>query len=182
MYVRLINLSFILKNDTILKLNQVTFWGWISTSAHFINTGRGKTMTNNTLGKYLKGLRKKKGYDQEYVSSILGISRQAYSHYETGRATPPVDICYKLAEILSSSPDDIISLTAGNFNSSAPTSASVEEVQSFLEFLEDKKNANKVRYLNTREREMVFYFDLLSPSEQTEIIEIIKLKLKLGKK
>ena len=48
-------------------------------------------MTGNSLGTYLKSLRKSNGYSQEFVASSLNIIRQTYSHYETGRIIPPVD-------------------------------------------------------------------------------------------
>lgn len=42
------------------------------------------------FGKYLKLLRKEKKYKQDEVAEFLGIKRQAYSHYETGRNIPTV--------------------------------------------------------------------------------------------
>ncbi len=68
-------------------------------------------MNEKKLGRYLKGLRKSKGYTQEFVASNLGISRQAYSHYETNRVIPPNDICYKIASLYSISPDNLIALS-----------------------------------------------------------------------
>lgn len=46
-------------------------------------------MTNTSLGSYLKLLRKKHNYSQEFFASKLNIIRQTYSHYETGRIQPP---------------------------------------------------------------------------------------------
>ena len=43
------------------------------------------------LNQYLKELRKSCGYSQEFVASHLNITRQTYSHYETGRISPPVN-------------------------------------------------------------------------------------------
>lgn len=42
-------------------------------------------MSGKPLEKYLKELRKSYNYSQEYVASQLNITRQTYSHYETGR-------------------------------------------------------------------------------------------------
>lgn len=56
-------------------------------------------MANNTLEQYLKDLRKSCNYSQEFVASHLNITRQTYSHYETGRVIPPVNSLYNLAKL-----------------------------------------------------------------------------------
>lgn len=52
-----------------------------------------------TLPGYLKELRKLHHYKQDFVASQLNIIRQTYSHYETGRVTPPVKALCRLAEL-----------------------------------------------------------------------------------
>ena len=49
------------------------------------------------FGKTLKYIRKSFDYTQETVSRYLNIERQTYSHYETGRNLPSVEILYRLA-------------------------------------------------------------------------------------
>ena len=56
-------------------------------------------MANKTLEQYLKDLRRSCSYSQEFVASHLNITRQTYSHYETGRITPPVNSLYNLAKL-----------------------------------------------------------------------------------
>ena len=56
-------------------------------------------MQENPLGEYLKTLRRRCGYSQEFVASKLNIIRQTYSHYETGRIMPPVDSLYHLSKL-----------------------------------------------------------------------------------
>ena len=51
-------------------------------------------MSEKTLEMYLKELRKFYNYSQEFVASQLNITRQTYSHYETGRITPPINSLY----------------------------------------------------------------------------------------
>ena len=58
-----------------------------------------ENMANKTLEQYLKDLRKSCNYSQEFVASHLNITRQTYSHYETGRITPPVNSLYNLAKL-----------------------------------------------------------------------------------
>lgn len=37
-----------------------------------------------SLGQNLYTLRKQRGYSQEYIASVLGVSRQAVSKWESG--------------------------------------------------------------------------------------------------
>lgn len=140
-------------------------------------------MNEKMLGRYLKGLRKSKGYTQEFVASYLDISRQAYSHYETNRVIPPNDICYKIADLYSISPDELIALSL--FSNDTPTENTqyefLDSIEDFFSYLENSENIKKLRYLSANEKELLFYFDHLSSKEQHEIIEIIKLKLRLSK-
>lgn len=63
---------------------------------------------NQTLPEYLKQLRKSQHYRQEDVASHLHISRQTYSHYETGRIKPSIIVLYQLAKFYGVSADDIL--------------------------------------------------------------------------
>lgn len=45
-------------------------------------------MSEKKLPQKLKELRKVNNYTQDYVAAVLGIVRQTYSHYETGRRMP----------------------------------------------------------------------------------------------
>lgn len=56
-------------------------------------------LAQKTIDKYLKELRKSCNYSQEFVASHLNITRQTYSHYETGRIIPPVNSLYNLAKL-----------------------------------------------------------------------------------
>lgn len=51
------------------------------------------------FGKTLKFIRKSFDYTQEAVSRYLNIERQTYSHYETGRNLPSVEILYRLSNL-----------------------------------------------------------------------------------
>jgi transcriptional regulator with XRE-family HTH domain len=52
-----------------------------------------------SLPEYLKYLRKAYGYTQKDIAEQLHISRQTYSHYETGRITPSINGLYHIAQI-----------------------------------------------------------------------------------
>jgi len=63
-----------------------------------------------TLPGYLKELRKSHHYKQDFVASQLDIIRQTYSHYETGRITPPVKALCKLAQLYEIPVENLIAL------------------------------------------------------------------------
>lgn len=56
-------------------------------------------MNQQDFGLRLKELRKAHGITQSQLSDKLGISRQAYVNYETGRTFPPTDVVAKLSQI-----------------------------------------------------------------------------------
>lgn len=57
-------------------------------------------MIPENFGPRLKLLRRKKHLTQSDISKILNITRQAYSNYETGRCSPPVDTLAELTLLL----------------------------------------------------------------------------------
>ena len=70
-----------------------------------------KDMKERLLPEKLKELRKAHNYTQDYVAAALGVVRQTYSHYESGRRTPGPDILYKLAGLYNITVDDLMQLT-----------------------------------------------------------------------
>ncbi len=65
-------------------------------------------MGNNELGKYIAELRLSCGYSQHYLAKVLGIGRQAYSHYETGRNMPMYHTVVRLSELYGVSTETFI--------------------------------------------------------------------------
>ena len=59
----------------------------------------------------LKLLRKRSGMLQEDVANYLGLTRPAYSHYETGRRIPDALMLAKLADLYHVSIDEIMGRT-----------------------------------------------------------------------
>ena len=54
---------------------------------------------NNMLANNLKKLRETAFYTQEQVSQALGVSRSAYSNYESGEREVPYDILEKASNL-----------------------------------------------------------------------------------
>ena len=59
------------------------------------------------VGTQIRQARIDKGYSQQKVADKIGISRGAYSQYETGKNTISMEIWFKLAEVLELNPDEI---------------------------------------------------------------------------
>lgn len=62
-----------------------------------------------TLPEYLRQLRISRHYRQNFVASKLNISRQTYSHYETGRIRPPAGALYSLARLYEIPVENLLS-------------------------------------------------------------------------
>ena len=63
------------------------------------------------LYQRIRSLRKEHGYSQSYIAKRLGISRSAYSMYESGTRTPNYTSIIILADIYHVSTDYIFERT-----------------------------------------------------------------------
>lgn len=137
-------------------------------------------MKNTIVPERLKELRKANGYTQDYVASYLGIVRQTYSHYETGKRTPNYDTIYKLAGLYNISVDDLIQFTViaeeleeYSYSIQSPSN---EDLSEYLDYLNNPSNSKKFHLLNRYEKELLYYFEKLSEDDRREIIEFTKIK------
>lgn len=60
------------------------------------------------LSEKLQKLRKSKGYSQEELSNLIGVSRQAISKWESGQSCPDISNLITLSDIYSVSIDSIL--------------------------------------------------------------------------
>ncbi len=118
-------------------------------------------MPENQLGSYLKKLRKSNNYTQEYVASCLDIIRQSYSHYETGRTTPNNETLQKLATLYHIPLQNFISLQLG----------SVPAAENTL------SESALCPGLSAQELQLLSSFRRLSPQDQQDITDFIRVKL-----
>ena len=51
------------------------------------------------ISENIKVLRLSRGWTQQQLAEQLHVTRQAVSHYESGRTQPDIDTCRRLAEI-----------------------------------------------------------------------------------
>ena len=138
---------------------------------------------DRTLEQYLKELRKSCNYSQEFVASHLNITRQTYSHYETGRITPPINSLYNLAKLYGVPVENFLNLVVTyNINmdfARAAQSQSIDnpdEFDLFVEYMNNPQNRNKFKYLNRDERLLLYYYQLLDARDKEDILDFIKLK------
>ncbi len=57
------------------------------------------TFMNKIIGSNLKKLRSVSDYTQEEMASVLGITRSAYSNYESGEREIPLDLLEKASNL-----------------------------------------------------------------------------------
>ena len=144
-----------------------------------------KEKQNPVLANKLIELRKTYGYTQDDVAVGLEISRQTYSHYETGKRSPSPEMLFKLAGIYNISVDDLMQLTIKldrniYYDAPAPTPSS-ETLAEFLEYFNNPSNQKKYQHCTTLEKEVLFYFEKLSEADKKEIIEFTKIKARKNK-
>ncbi|WP_202078864.1 helix-turn-helix domain-containing protein [Caldalkalibacillus salinus] len=92
----------------------------------------------------LKENRKARSLSQDHMAEQLGISRQAYSHYETGRNEPDGTALLKIAEIFDCSVDYLL----GRINTPWPIVNHIpEELEDFIEEFINAPNAKQLKIM-----------------------------------
>lgn len=143
-------------------------------------------MKETTLEQYLKQLRKSCNYSQEFVASHLNITRQTYSHYETGRITPPINSLYNLAKLYGIPVENFLDLVVTyNINDDfVPEPKSydygvdmTDELNYFLEHINAPENSKKFKYLDRHEKLLLYYYTFLDARDQNDILTFMKIKL-----
>ncbi len=135
---------------------------------------------SNVLADKLKALRKAHNYTQEYVAASLGVVRQTYSHYETGRNTPNAKTLYALSVLYQIPAHELLSLIVKLDDElmpeQAPKSDRMKDFDDFLQYANDEQNKKRFHLLNYSEKELLYYFSKISTVDKREIIEFTKIK------
>lgn len=87
-----------------------------------------------TLGTRIKECRRKAGLSQEKVAELVGVSRQAVTKWEADQSAPNTDNLFKLAEILGTTVDFLIT-------SESDTRSVAEQVYQMFKDDEARKQA-----------------------------------------
>mgnify|MGYP003586878427 FL=1 len=69
---------------------------------------RDTIMEQQSMGKRIMQLRKEKGYTQEQLAEMMGVSAQAVSKWENDVSCPDISILPQLAEKLGVSTDELL--------------------------------------------------------------------------
>lgn len=82
-----------------------------------------------TLGKRIGGMRRKRGMTQEYLAGALGVSPQAVSKWENDQNAPDVGMLVKLADVLEVTTDYLLTGDKGPRVTWAPEEEQVPRVK-----------------------------------------------------
>ena len=136
------------------------------------------------LSERLKQLRTAHAYTQDYVASMLGVIRQTYSHYETGRCTPPTTALYQLAQLYNISVEELLRIAVSGQTSESddgmeealPAAGPASDLEDYLSFYNDRFNREEFRFFSDEEKELFYYFNRIDESDRKEIIAFTKIK------
>lgn len=140
-------------------------------------------MENKTLDQYLKELRKACNYSQEFVASHLNITRQTYSHYETGRIVPPANSLYNIAKLYGIPVENLLDLAVTydiNMDFAKKNQGSnidtLDDLTNYLEYTSRPSVQKKIKHLDHKERLLIYYFMQLDQRDQNDILTFMKVK------
>ena len=145
-------------------------------------------MAVSTLEQYLKELRKSYNYSQEFVASQLNITRQTYSHYETGRIMPPVNSLYNLSMLYHVPVESFLELSANqshhinadkehsHINVDESRQFDEDDVKDFLEHINTPENSRKFKALRHQEKLFLYYYQLLDDRDREDILTYMRVK------
>lgn len=94
---------------------------------------------SSQIGSSIARFRKSKGLTQAELADKIGISRLLLSDYERGKVRVYADVIAKIADALSISADDILSLKKNKENSYMPTLRLVKRIQQIEKLPETSK-------------------------------------------
>lgn len=114
-------------------------------------------MEEMSLQRNLKKYRKENGYTQKQLADYLGITRQAYAHYEVGNRAPNYVVLVKIADFYGVSMESLLAVS--------------------------KKKTKKVgkdvsySYLPEKEQQLIQMMGELTKEEQEDLILYLKRKI-----
>ncbi len=121
-----------------------------------------------TLPEYLRQLRVSSHYRQNFVAAKLNISRQTYSHYETGRIRPPARALYGLAKLYEVPVESLLSCMISGWSNVESAVGKPENRPEYKEYESEDKDC--------QERKLLSGFRNLSEKDRQDILSIIEMK------
>ena len=124
------------------------------------------------LSSKLKNLCKAYNYTQDDVAAVLGVVRQTYSHYETGKRKPDIDTLFLLVGLYNISVDEFTTIDSEKEGFTSRES----DLFDMIDYLNHPFNIKKLRYLTNIEKELIYYFEQLSERDKRDMVEFCKIK------
>lgn len=93
----------------------------------------------------LRLARERKGLSQKEVAEQIGVAKSTYSLYESGNREPNVQTIKKIADILSTSADELLGLDdqpqtiAAHFDGNEYTEEELERIKEFAAFVKSSR-------------------------------------------
>ena len=133
-------------------------------------------MTTDLIPRKITELRHSVGYTQSFIADYLGISRQTYSHYETGRIHPNLDILCRLAQLYDFPVGTLLSLAIPeSYTKSVSQTNSTNEMDEYLTFANAPNNRIRYKGCTVMEKKLLCTFQTLGSREQKQLIQIAKV-------
>lgn len=131
-------------------------------------------MSNIQLANNLRFLRTKHKLTQDDLSSLLNISRQAYSNYETSKRTPDLDSLLHISRFYRISIDELV---LDNLQSTYHTSAlkTGEEYIPYVVMAKEKNTGNSI-YLSREELDFIIKYRALSEENKQILADFLSNK------
>lgn len=120
-------------------------------------------MTRTALSVRLRQLRNEHEYTQAFIGVYLNMTRQAYSHYETGKRTPDYNTLFKLSQLYCTNIENLLKDTEADEQ-------------------EDHTIPKRYENITKKEQKLLILFAQLSAQEQDEFIEFLNTKVKMSAK
>lgn len=130
-------------------------------------------MSNIQLANNLRFLRAKHKLTQDDLSSLLNISRQAYSNYETSKRTPDLDSLLHISRFYRITLDELV---LNNLQSTYQTADKTgEEVIPYIVMAKEKKTDNSI-YISEEELNFIIKFRALSQENKQILVGFLSNK------
>lgn len=135
------------------------------------------------LGHLLRSFRLACSFTQERVAKHLGITRQAYSHYENNISVPDTKMLIRIADYFEIPVmlliDSEFPLYGSIYNERNPSDKNPSvDLTEFLSFYKNPENIKKYHFLSRLEKEMLFFFQMLSENDKQDLLLFAYVKSK----
>lgn len=139
-------------------------------------------MTETPLSSYLRMLRTHKNLKQDDLAKLLGVSRAAYSHYETARVLPSTDSLRVLADYYKVPLGKLARLSGLDFcTEKSKTSIKKQDSKvlycEFLKECSDMKPEELFKWMSIKDRELVYYYHKMTDRDKRVFMEMAKAML-----